>query len=45
MPPPTLRFPSGGYLAAAMAVLACSTVSTMGTTIPQAPASSTRLMQ
>ena len=30
MPPPTLRLPTGGYLAAAMAVRACSTVSTHG---------------
>ncbi len=37
-------FPAGGYLQAAMAALACSTVSTMGTTIPQTPASRALLM-
>ncbi len=42
MPPPKLRLPVGGYLAARIAICACSTVSTIGTTMPHAPPSSTR---
>ncbi len=41
--PLTLRLPMGGYLAAATAAIASSLL-TIGTTIPWAPLSSTRLM-
>src|SRR5260221_5565093 len=43
-PPPIERLPSGGYFAAAIASFASSTVLTIGTTTPHAPASRTRLM-